>query len=47
MPYRDGVGDRKKRYGTNLNLGKKKKAEPFRNKHESCLDFNLTASVEG
>lgn len=47
MPYRDGAGKGKKRYGTNLNLGKMKKTDPFRNKHESCLDFNLTASVEG
>lgn len=45
MPYRDGIGEGKKRDSTNLNLGKMKKTEPFRNKHESCLDFNLTASV--
>lgn len=46
MPCRDGAGEGKKRYGTNLNLGKMGKTEPFRNKHESCLDFNLTASLK-
>lgn len=46
MPYRDGAGDVKEKRGSaNLNLGKLKKTEPFRKKHESCLDFKLTASV--